>query len=172
MNKFFEDLSYPHFIRCISTVSKKEIKSVIMELELGTSNSDKNIRRLYNAITGDKKIKEEPADSLVNAVFVTKLPGGQIGLHQRYKDLFIDLLDKFKIPHEEGFIGEKQEKEASKRFKKVKLSHLQKYLKDKISEDNKFEYFFLFRYLFNYRKLVVFLNIIEKNSLLKDIISK
>lgn len=172
MNKFFEDFSYAHFRRCISTVSKKDIKSVVIELELGTSNSEKNILRLYNAITGDKKIKEEPVDSLVNAVFITKLSGGEVGLHNRYKDLFVSLLDKFKVPHNEGFIGEEEEKQAAKRLKKVKLSHLKKYLKDKISEDNKFEYFLIFRYFFNYRKLSVFLDIIENNSLLKDIINK
>lgn len=143
--------------------------NAVIALEIGTSNSEKNMRRLYNAVTGDKKIKEEPVESLVNAIFVTKLSGGRIELHKRYKDLFVSLLDKFKIPHNEGFIGEEQEKRAAKMLKKVKLSHLEKYLKDKISDDNIFEYYFMFRYLFNYRKLAVFQDIIEHNVLLKDI---
>lgn len=172
MIEFFNDLNYGQFIKCISTVSKKDIRSVITELEIGTSNSDKNIRRLYNAISGDKKINEEQIEYLINAIFINKLSGGEVGLHKSYKDLFVSLLDKFKVTHKEGFIGEEEEKKAAKRLKKIKLSHVEKYLKDKISEDNKFEYFIMFRYLSIYRKLPVFQNIIEKNTFLKDITAK
>lgn len=172
MIEFFNDLNYGQFRRCISTVSKKDIKRVITELEIGTSNSDKNIWRLYNAITGDKKINEEPIEYLINAIFINKFSGGEVGLHKSYKDLFVSLLDKFKVPHKEGFIGEEEEKQAAKKFKKIKLSHVEKYLKDKIGEDNKFEYFIMFRYLSIYRKLPVFQDIIEKNTFLKDITAK
>lgn len=168
----FKDLNYGQFRRCISTVSKKDIKSVIVNLELGTSNSDKNIRRLYDLINSSKKVNEEQIEYLANAVFINKLSGGEVGLHNRYKDLFISLLDKFKIPHKEGFIGEEEEKKAGKRFKKIKLSHIGKYLKNNISEGNKFEYFIMFRYLSICRKLPVFHDIIEKNTFLKDIVSK
>ncbi|MFC2049021.1 hypothetical protein ACFLR5_02240, partial [Elusimicrobiota bacterium] len=115
---------------------------------------------------------EEHVDYLINALFVKKLHGGQVELNKKYKDFFINLLDHFKIPHDNGFIAEEQEKKAIKRLKKIKLSHLEKYLRDKIDEDNKFEYLLIFRFFSTHWKLPAFQDLPEKNTLLKDIISK
>ena len=168
-NDFFNGLNYGQFLRSISTVSKKDMVNVVTELGLGTSNSPKNIQRLYSAVMGDKKIKEEPVDYLVNAIFVNKLSGGETAIHGRYKELFVDLLEYLKIHHQSWFIGEEEEKQAAKRFKKIKTGHLEKYLKNKLNEDNKFEYLLIFRYLANYRKLPVFQTVTERNLILQDI---
>jgi hypothetical protein len=172
MNDFFSGLNYGQFLRSISTVSKKDMVNVVTELGLGTSNSPKNLQRLYSAVMGAKKIKEEPVDYLVNAIFVSRLSGGETAINEKYKGLFVDLLEHFKIPHQAGFIGEEEEKRAVKRFKKIKAGHLEKYLKNKLNEDNRFEYLLIFRYLANYRKLPVFEQITEKNAVLRDIISE
>jgi hypothetical protein len=170
MRKFFEGLSYPQFIKALSTASGKVVKETVMELELGKSSSPKNMRRLYDVIKSPGRMKTELIDYLVKSVFIRRLPGNRIDMHPKYLGIFTGILDNFKVPHEEGFISEEEKKKAVKRLKKIKTAQLNKYLEKNMAEEKALEYLLVLRFFLYDWDLPAFGEVIKKNLILKSLI--